>query len=134
MVIHLTLPDQSRHLLRDHFGDYWTISRSFLSPWSPRSLDLNSCDFWLKGFLRERAYGGSMRTHTELKVSITCHVAAIDPKAVRTTVEHAITPFEQVLDVSGMLIEHMLRLNKALCFQFVFVLLHAPSYHLVVEI
>ncbi|GBM85638.1 hypothetical protein AVEN_33355-1 [Araneus ventricosus] len=65
-------------LHRAHFGNERVISRSFLPIWPPRSLDLNPCDFWSWVFLKDRIYGGSTRTVSELKASITRHVAAID--------------------------------------------------------
>lgn len=95
-------------LLRDHFGDDRIISRSFPTTWPPRSPDLNPCDFWLWGFLKDRVYGRSIRTVADLKASITRHVAAIDRETLRATIEHAITRFEHVLDVNGMHIEHVL--------------------------
>ncbi|KAF8791010.1 hypothetical protein HNY73_005947 [Argiope bruennichi] len=65
-------------LLRALFEDQRVISRSFPTALSPRSPDLNPCDFWLWGFLKDRVYVGSIRTLHELKASITRHVAAID--------------------------------------------------------
>ncbi|GBL93848.1 hypothetical protein AVEN_153614-1 [Araneus ventricosus] len=53
---HIAGPVQA--LLRAHSGDVRVISRSFLTAWPPRSPDLNPCDFWLWGFLKDRVYGG----------------------------------------------------------------------------
>ncbi|GBN24600.1 hypothetical protein AVEN_221997-1 [Araneus ventricosus] len=95
-------------LLHAHFGDDQVFSRSFPTGLPPRSPDLNHCDFWLWGFLKNCIHGGSIRTLPELKANITRHVPAIDRETLRATIGHAITRFEYVLDADGMSIEHML--------------------------
>ncbi|GBO22048.1 hypothetical protein AVEN_157002-1 [Araneus ventricosus] len=65
-------------LLLDHFGDDRVISRIFPIAWSPRSPDLNPCDFWLWRFLKDCVYGGNIRNLPELKASIPRHDSAID--------------------------------------------------------
>ncbi|GFW73585.1 uncharacterized protein TNCV_1540401 [Trichonephila clavipes] len=40
-------------VLKHHFTDERVISRQFLHLWPPRSPDLNPCDFWLWGHLRQ---------------------------------------------------------------------------------
>ncbi|GBN09925.1 hypothetical protein AVEN_216281-1 [Araneus ventricosus] len=56
---HIVRPVQT--LVRAHFADDREISRSYPTAWPPRSPDLNLCDFWLWGFLKdlsmEEAYG-----------------------------------------------------------------------------
>ncbi|GBN34165.1 hypothetical protein AVEN_24354-1 [Araneus ventricosus] len=75
-----------RALLRAHFRDDRVNSRSFPTAWPPCSPVLNPCDFWLRGLLKDRIYGGSIRTLPELKASLTRHVAAIDREILRGTV------------------------------------------------
>ncbi|GBM18243.1 hypothetical protein AVEN_39009-1 [Araneus ventricosus] len=109
MVHHLTLPDQCRYCA--HCRDDRVNSRSSPTACPLCPLVLYPCDFWLWRFLEDRVYGGSIRTLSELKASITSHVAAIDREILRTTVEHAINMslrIEHVLDSNGMDIEHML--------------------------
>ncbi|GFW65389.1 hypothetical protein TNCV_396551 [Trichonephila clavipes] len=43
--------------------------RHFPDEWPSRSSDLNPCDFWLWGFLRDRVYRGRIRTLSDLKTS-----------------------------------------------------------------
>ncbi|GBM93786.1 hypothetical protein AVEN_131872-1 [Araneus ventricosus] len=90
-------------LLRAHFGDDRVIARNFPTVWPPRSPELNHCDFWLWGSLKDRVYGGSIRTLPELKVSIKRHVTTIDRQTHRSIIR-----FDHVLDANGMHIEHML--------------------------
>ena len=89
-------------LLRAHFGDKRVISKGFRTALLPRSLDLNPCDFWLWGFLKNHAYRGNIQTVPELKESIPCHVSSIDRETLRATVEHAIIRFERMIDANGM--------------------------------
>ncbi|GBM23340.1 hypothetical protein AVEN_184774-1 [Araneus ventricosus] len=51
-------------------GDDRVISRSLPTAWPPRSPDLNQCGFWLCKFLKDRVYGGSIRTLSEFKANI----------------------------------------------------------------
>ncbi|GFV60007.1 uncharacterized protein TNCV_1401151 [Trichonephila clavipes] len=42
-----------KQLLKGHFGNARVISHHFLTVSPPRSPDLNPCDFWLWGYLKE---------------------------------------------------------------------------------
>lgn len=97
-----------KELLRANFGENRVISRAFQDAWPPRSPDLNPCDFWLWGFLKDRVYSGGIRTIPELKASITRHVADIPRELLRATIAHAIMRFQRVIDVDGAHVEHIL--------------------------
>lgn len=99
--------------LHARFGNVWVISKNFLTIWSPYSLDLYLCNFWLWEFLKDHVYIGSIQTLLDLKTSITSHNFTIWETCC-ATVKH-------VLHVNGMHIEHMLfYINKILCLQFQF--------------
>ncbi|GBM38221.1 hypothetical protein AVEN_8282-1 [Araneus ventricosus] len=51
-----------KQLLNLHFGNDRIISRHFPTAWPPRSPDLNPCDFWLWGYLKDVVYGFRLRT------------------------------------------------------------------------
>ena len=89
-------------LLRAHFGDEHVISRVFPTAWPPRSPNLNPCDFFLWGFLKDHAYRGNIQTVPELKESIPRHVSSNDRETLRGTVQHVITRFEHLIDANTM--------------------------------
>ncbi|GBL97863.1 hypothetical protein AVEN_87314-1, partial [Araneus ventricosus] len=66
MVHHQYICRPVQAFLRAHFGDDWVISRSILTAWPPCSPDLNPCDFWLWGFLKDRVYGGNKQTSASI--------------------------------------------------------------------
>ena len=94
-------------LLRAHFRDGHVISRGFPAAWPPRSPDLNPCDFWLWGFLKDHVYRRNNQTAPELKAIITFHVSSVYRDIICATVEQSTTRFEHVVDVNGMRIEQM---------------------------
>ncbi|GBM59222.1 hypothetical protein AVEN_240408-1 [Araneus ventricosus] len=50
-----------KQLLNLHFENYRIISRHFQTAWPPRLPDLNPCDFWLWGYLKDVVYGVRLR-------------------------------------------------------------------------
>ena len=42
-------------------------------PWAPASPDMNPCDFWLKGDLKEKVYKPLLQSMEELKNRISFH-------------------------------------------------------------
>ncbi|GFV87672.1 uncharacterized protein TNCV_779561 [Trichonephila clavipes] len=65
-------------------------SRAFPTAWSPRSPDLNPCDFWLWGYLKNLVYRGRLITLADLKDSITLHVRSISVDQLRSAVEQTL--------------------------------------------
>ncbi|GFY27648.1 uncharacterized protein TNCV_910991 [Trichonephila clavipes] len=80
-----------KDVLKHHFTEKRVISRQFLHLLPPRSPDLNPCDFWLWGHLRQLVSYDQPRTLPDLKDSISRHVLNISQNTLRSTVEHAIT-------------------------------------------
>lgn len=95
-------------LLRNTFGENRIISRSFQNAWPPRSPDLNPCDFWLWGYLKDRVYQRNTNTCWRLKMSIAREIANIPPEMLRASVEQSLVRFQAVLDANGNHIEHRL--------------------------
>ena len=79
-----------QQFLRQHFTNDRVISRAFRTIWPPRSPDLNPCDFWLWGYLKNLVYRGSLVTLGDLKDSITLHVRNISNDQLRSAVEQAV--------------------------------------------
>ncbi|GFU26599.1 uncharacterized protein TNCV_1837271 [Trichonephila clavipes] len=79
-----------QQFLRQHFTNDRVISRAFPTAWPPRSPDLNPCDFWLWGYLRNLVYRGRLITLADLKDSITPHVRSISVDQSRSAVEQTI--------------------------------------------
>lgn len=97
---------RAKTVIQAHFPDERVISRTFPIAWPARSPDLNPCDFWLWGFLKDRVYQGSVTNEAELKASIVRHVSLIHPDMLRAVVEHAIVRFQHIVDRQGMHVEH----------------------------
>ncbi|GFX17299.1 uncharacterized protein TNCV_3553061 [Trichonephila clavipes] len=91
---------QVKALLSANFGDNRVISRHFPDAWPSRSPELNPCDFWLWGFLKDRVYSGGIRTLPDLKASIIRLVAEILRELLLATIENAIIRFQHVIDVN----------------------------------
>ncbi|GFX83757.1 transposable element tc3 transposase [Trichonephila clavipes] len=74
-------------VLKHHFTEERVISRQFshLSP--PRSPDLNPCNFWLWGHLKQLVSCDQPKTLPDLKDSISRHVLNISQNTLRSTVE-----------------------------------------------
>ncbi|GFW58546.1 uncharacterized protein TNCV_718461 [Trichonephila clavipes] len=66
------------------------INRAFPTAWSPRSPDLNPCDFWLWGYLKNLVYRGRLITLADLKDSITLHARSISVDQLRSAVEQTL--------------------------------------------
>ena len=97
-------PHVARHvkdLLRETFTNDRIISRQFPDDWPSRSPDLNPCDFWLWGYLKDRVYQGHVRSLPDLKASIQRHVAQISPDMLRATVDHAVLRMQHVAELGG---------------------------------
>ncbi|GFV43151.1 uncharacterized protein TNCV_1573971 [Trichonephila clavipes] len=79
-----------QQFLRQHFTNDRVISRAFPTAWRHRSLDLNPCDFWLWGYLKNLVYRGRLITLADLKDSITLHVRSISVDQLRSAVEQTL--------------------------------------------
>ncbi|GFY25148.1 transposable element tc3 transposase [Trichonephila clavipes] len=81
-----------KDVLKHHFTEERVISRQFRHLWPPRSPDLNPCDLWLWGHLKQLVSCYQPKTLPDLKDSISRHVLNISQNILRSTVEHAMLP------------------------------------------
>ncbi|GBM08385.1 hypothetical protein AVEN_108380-1 [Araneus ventricosus] len=105
-----------KQLFNLHFGNDRIISHHFPTAWSPRSPDLNPCDFWLWGYLKDVVYGGPNANLTELKNRITQHIHNIATETLRSVVEHAVLRFQLIGENGGQHSEHFLSKSKLTSF------------------
>ncbi|GFW01098.1 uncharacterized protein TNCV_1763361 [Trichonephila clavipes] len=97
-----------KHVLKHHFTEERVISRQFLHLRPPRSPDLNPCDFWLWGHLRQLVSCDQPRTLPDLKDSISRHVLNMSQNTLWSTVEHVILRFQTVAENDGHRVEPLL--------------------------
>ncbi|GFX97457.1 uncharacterized protein TNCV_2840171 [Trichonephila clavipes] len=96
-----------KDVLKHHFIEERVISRQIRHLWPPRSPDLNPCDFWLWGHLKQLVSCDQPRTLPDLKDSISRHVLNISQNTLRSTVENAILRFQIVAENDGHNVEHL---------------------------
>ncbi|GBN75379.1 hypothetical protein AVEN_8064-1 [Araneus ventricosus] len=82
-----------KQLLKRHFGNARIISRQFPTAWPSRSPDLNPCDFWLWGYLKDFVFSTPIAHLAELKARIAEHILNVTPETLRSVVEHAVSRF-----------------------------------------
>ncbi|GFU06773.1 uncharacterized protein TNCV_4353371 [Trichonephila clavipes] len=95
-----------KDVLKHHFTEERVISHQFLHLRPPRSPDLNPCDFWLWGHLRQLVSCDQPRTLPDLKDSISRHVLNMSQNTLRSTV--AILRFQIVAENDGHHVEPLL--------------------------
>lgn len=76
------------------------ISRFFRNLWSPRSPDLNPCNFWLWGHLKRSAYLGGVVTLYDLERFIILQLRNITIDQLRSSGEHTVHHLES-LQING---------------------------------
>ncbi|GFS80879.1 transposable element tc3 transposase [Trichonephila clavipes] len=81
-------------VLKHHITEERVISHQFRHMLPPRSPDLNPCDFWLWGHLKQLVSCDQPKNLPDLKDSISRHTVNISQNTLRSTVEHAILRFQ----------------------------------------
>ncbi|GFV80336.1 uncharacterized protein TNCV_4957391 [Trichonephila clavipes] len=94
--------------LEHHFTKERVISRQFRHLWPPRSPDLNPCNFWLWGHLKQLVSCDQPKTLPDLKDSISRPVLNISQNTLRSTVEHVILRFQILAENDGHHVEYLL--------------------------
>jgi hypothetical protein len=98
-----------KKFLLQKFGNEHVISRDFTHFWPPRSPDLNPCDFWLWGALKEVVYGTRIYASIgALKQNICDAVSNISPYHSYVGISHLLDRLELVIAENGDLIEHLM--------------------------
>lgn len=96
-----------RDWLNHNFPDRW-IERGGPVAWPPRSPDLNPLDFFLWGFLKERAYANPLNTQAELEQRIVDAVGDITPNLLQRVKGNLIRRAEACINNGGRNFEHLL--------------------------
>lgn len=99
---------QVKEFLMNQFSETRVISRHFDIPWPPRSPDLNPCDFWLWGALKDTVYQQNPTTIDELKMRIIEAANNITPAQVTLAVNNLFGRIDIMTDNDGGLFEHLL--------------------------
>ena len=89
------------------FTEDRVISRVSKIQWPARSLDMNTADFWLRRYLKSRAYRGFPTTLVELKKAIRLTVSAIDSDTLYSVVMGLVTRLTCLLPCGGDNVEHL---------------------------
>ncbi|GFT22321.1 uncharacterized protein TNCV_3273171 [Trichonephila clavipes] len=97
-----------KDVLKHHFTEGRVISRPFSHLWPPLSSDMNPCNFWLWGHLRQLVSCDQPRTLPDLKDNISRHILDMSQNTLRSTVEHAILRFQIVAENDGHHVEPLL--------------------------
>jgi len=79
------------------------ISRFGDVPWSPRSLDLSTCDFFLWGYLKSRVYTHKPRTLNDLKEAILQEIRPIDRQLLARVMDDFTKRLENCIREDGHL-------------------------------
>lgn len=93
--------------LQDHFADR-LISRGAEHAWPPRSPDLNPCDYFLWGYLKNKVYHDRPGTLLELQRSIERQCREITVDDLQDAVYHILTRMQAIMDHDGHHIEQWL--------------------------
>ncbi|GBO20091.1 hypothetical protein AVEN_21820-1 [Araneus ventricosus] len=80
--------------------------------WPSRSPDLNPCDFWLCGYLKDVVFSTPIAHLAELKARIAQHILNVTPETLLSVVEHAVSRFQLVAENGGQCIEHVLHQSR----------------------
>ena len=73
--------------------------------WPPYSPDLNPCDFFLWGYLKDRVYRGNPQTIDALKEAITSEIQAIEPSTLQNVIQGFESRLHAVIELDGAHIE-----------------------------
>lgn len=76
--------------------------------WPPRSPDLNPCDFFLWGHLKDRVYCPAPRNLDELKANITREIKNISKTMLRNVADNIVRRAKTCITAQGSQFEHLL--------------------------
>jgi hypothetical protein len=77
------------------------ISRRGNTEWPARSPDLNTCNFFLWGYLKSKVYGKKPRTAVDLKQNTRDEVAAISPTMLQRVMQNFQRSLRDCVDNKG---------------------------------
>lgn len=76
--------------------------------WPPYSPDLNPCDYFLWGYLKDKVYRTEPATLDELKIAIEQEIKKIGPDILKKTISNFETRLRHVIATEGKHFEHLL--------------------------
>ena len=92
--------------LHEHFGER-LISRRTDTQWSPHSPDLNPCDFYLWGFLKDTIFKTHFKDVKTLKLAIRRAAKAIPRSTCNAAAQNFKARIQMCLNNKGAHIEHL---------------------------
>lgn len=98
----------SLEFLHNHFPNDRLISRRTDNPWPPYSPDLNPCDYFLWGYLKERVYENNPQTREVLKANIRREIRRIPVDMCQRVINNLNVRLATVIQRRGAWIEHIL--------------------------
>lgn len=112
IFMHDGAPAHYTRFVRDHlnavYGDDW-IGRGGPITWPPRSPDLNPCDFFLWGYIKNIVYrGADTHNEEEIRARIDAAFASIDPVMISRTTRNILRRAQACVDVNGQHFEQNL--------------------------
>ncbi|GFU72707.1 uncharacterized protein TNCV_193941 [Trichonephila clavipes] len=85
------------------------ISTGFKNAWLRHSPDLNPCDFYLCGHLKDMVYRKQHASVAEIiKSSMARHVRCVTTDILNVTVDNSVLRFQHVVATGGSHIEHVI--------------------------
>ena len=94
-------------MLRRIFGNR-VISRRTDNPWPARSPDLNPCDFFLWGYVKNQVFSDSPETVAELKDQIRQKLSQVTPEMCQRTLQNFVKRVRACTAVQGRHFEHLM--------------------------
>ena len=95
----------SRQLLRRHFSDQRIIGLHFPQMWPPRSPDINPCDFFLWGHLKDRIFRRQLNNIDELKEAIQNEIGLVSREILNNVHNNLIDRLITLYTVDGKHVE-----------------------------
>ncbi|GFV22253.1 uncharacterized protein TNCV_2020391 [Trichonephila clavipes] len=79
-----------KQLLKGHAENARVISHHFPTAFPPKSPDLNLCDFWLRGYLKDAVFSVPTAHLAELRSLTLLNILNVTPETLPSLVEHAL--------------------------------------------
>ena len=84
------------------------ISRSTYFPWPPYTHDLNPCDYFLQGYLKERIYDNNPQILVDLKDNIRREIRRVPADMIGRVIDNFNVRVAAVIRQGGPWIEHII--------------------------
>jgi len=95
----------TKNLLRREFTEQRIIGLHFPQSWPPRSPDINPCDFFLWGYLKDRIFTKTLNNLDELKATITTEIEFISSETLNNVFNNLFDRLITLYSVNGRHVE-----------------------------